>query len=207
MHTREVIKEREGVATYRNRKTKNDEGGRKGEAALKFPLSGRFPWHRRRLLVFVFVPFLSFCLCHRAIYLLALVYTQNRKLCERPRPIMVQQAHRKWHASTIRYARGVYVKTSPAISFWMGMLVGYMVLAAVFRWSVFSARFFTERGNITRANHFTAPDKLRALSRPAVTRVSLLRTARDPMHTKSETGKRGFPHRADLDNSCSHGGS
>jgi hypothetical protein len=50
------------VATYRNRKTKNDEGGRKGEAALKFPLSGRFPWHRRRLLVFVFVPFLSFCL-------------------------------------------------------------------------------------------------------------------------------------------------
>ena len=162
---------------------------------------------QRDAFFFFFAPFLSFCLCHRAIYLLALVYTQNRKLRERPRPIMVQQAHRKWHASTIRYARGVYVKTSPAISFWMGMLVGYMVLAAVYRSSIYSARFFTERGTITRANHYSAPDKLRALSRPAVTRVSLLRTARDSMDTKSETATKGFPHRADLDNSCSHGGS
>jgi len=197
MHTREVIKEREGVATYRNRKTKNDEGGRKGEAALKFPLSGRFLWHKRRLLVFVFVPFLSFCLFRCLVYLLALVDTQERRLYERPRLIMAQEADCKLHASTIRYARGGCAKTSPAISFWIGMLVGCVVLSAVSRSSVNSARFFTETGAIARANHFTAPDKLRALSRPAVTKVSPRREATDPMLARSETAT-SFRRRADV---------
>jgi hypothetical protein len=97
----------------------------------------------------------------------------------------------------IRCSRGVFAQKKPVISFCIGVLVGFVVLAAVFGSNVYKAPAFTERGSIARANKSISRGKLRSLSRPAVSKTSLRHKAKDSMPARSETATR-FSRRADL---------